>query len=242
MELKALLERISVYPSMGRGNLKLIILLGLFGDLDSFEFIQIIKINMSKLQSMDLNLIVIGIGDEKSRNEFCNYTGFPVEFVKYDKDASLHQKIGCSSGLNMKINPLANLILMCAGVKSPGTLKEVIRGYIGDKQSDQIYQSKDQIKLGILPKFKGSLFENAGGTGFLRPFEMATLRLENMIEVLCKWNVYMSSSNFLTQRGGTFLFDRDDKLLYRYLPVGLLTYSENMKNPIGFLDSYIVKS
>ena len=151
---------------MGRGNLKLIILLGLFGDLDSFEFIQIIKINMSKLQSMDLNLIVIGIGDEKSRNEFCKYTGFPVEFVKYDKDASLHQKIGCSSGLNMRINPLANLILMCAGVKSPGTLKEVIRGYIGDKQSDQIYQSKDQIKLGILPKFKGSLFENAGGTGF----------------------------------------------------------------------------
>ena len=225
---------------MSSGTKRLISVLGLLGDLDSFEYVQILKKNLEKLRTNNINLLIIGIGDELSSKQFSNYTGFPDEFIKLVNDSSLHKELGCCSGLELDIEPFLNLILMCIGIKSPGTLREVIRGYTGDKKSLEIFDHDEEILKSLLPNIKGAIFDKAGGTGFLRPFEMATLRLGNMIEVINNWDIYMHNKHCLTQRGGTFLLDEDSKLLFSFRAQGLLGYSENMSRPIDFLERFSV--
>ena len=75
--------------------------------------------------------------------------------------------------------------------------------------------------------------------GYQRPVELATVRLKNMVEVLTKWNDYVSNYNTIALRGATYLFDEDGKELYSYKSRGVLTYSETMARPLTFLSPYI---
>ncbi len=116
---------------------------------------------------------------------------------------------------------------MCAGIGSPGTLAEVLRGYTGDRQAPQLIDPDETIKAGSLPPLRGAFFNLAGGTGFQRPFELATLRLRNMSEVLSHWRTYVPDARYLTQRGATFMTSTtvlvslqtavDQEVLIRYL-------------------------
>jgi hypothetical protein len=115
--------------------------------------------------------------------------------------------------------------MMCAGIGSPGTLAEVFRGYRGDRRAPQLINNP--------------LFHLAGGDGFQRPFELATVRLGNMKEVLSNWRTYVPRDNFITQRGGTFLIEADNSLLYSYRDAGILGYSATMNKPLSFLDPYL---
>jgi hypothetical protein len=124
---------------------------------------------------------------------------------------------------------------MCAGVGSPGTLAEVLRGYLGDRKAPQLIAEEETIQARPLPPFRGSLFNLAGGQGFQRPFELATLRLRNMSQVLGNWPTYVPDSSYLTQRGGTFLFDNQENLLYEHRDRGILGFAENMSYPLAFL-------
>ena len=123
---------------------------------------------------------------------------------------------------------------MCAGIGSPGTLKEVFRGYIGDRSAPQLIDPESTIKAGPLPALTGSSF-NVVGTGHQRPFELATLRLRNMSEVLNNWKTYVPDVTYITQRGGTFLFDAAGELSYQYRDRGILGFAETMSNPLAFL-------
>jgi hypothetical protein len=126
-------------------------------------------------------------------------------------------------------------MLMCAGFGSPGTLGEVFRGYRGDRQAPQLIEDDEIIQGTPLPAFKGSFFRLAGPNGFQRPFELATLRLRNMVEVLSNWHTYVPNSAYLTQRGGTFLFDSKGQLLYSHRDPGILGFAANMSQPLSFL-------
>ena len=53
-------------------------------------------------------------------------------------------------------------------------------------------------------------FKIQGRPLYLRPFELASLRLQNMIEVLSNWDTYMPYPNSLTQRGGTYLLNNNN--------------------------------
>jgi hypothetical protein len=53
-------------------------------------------------------------------------------------------------------------------------LKEVFRGYKGDKKAPQLIADEEVVKDTPLPPIKGSFFKAAGGKGFQRPFELAT--------------------------------------------------------------------
>jgi hypothetical protein len=125
---------------------------------------------------------------------------------------------------------------MCAGIGSPGTLAEVFRGYFGDRQAPQLIGNEDIVRTKLLPPIEGSLFQLAGGSGFQRPFELATLRLRNMVEVLGNYSTYVSQSAYLTQRGGTFFFDGERNLVYEHRDRGLLGFAANMSFPLSFLD------
>ena len=129
-------------------------------------------------------------------------------------------------------------MLMCAGIGSPGTLTEVFRGYKGDRAAPQLIADEEVINDTPLPDIKGSMFKLAGGNNFQRPFELATLRLRNMTEVLSNWNTYVPDAAYLTQRGGTFLFDADGKLLYEHRDRNILGFAANMSLPLSFIDRY----
>ena len=186
----------------------------------------------------------VGIGDRAAGQRFCDYTGFPAASLFVDPDAELHRQLGLYAGLSLRIPGLAaaqaayvNLLLMCVGIGSPGTLAEVFRGYVGDRQAPQLIADDEQVRAMPLPPVQGSLFRFAGGTGFQRPFELATLRLRNMGESLSQWRTYVSNPTHLTQRGATFLFDAQGELRYEHRDRGLLGFAANMSQPLAFLSA-----
>ena len=49
-----------------------------------------------------------------------------------------------------------------------------------------------------------------------------------MVEVLGKWDTYVTNRETIALRGATYLFDEAGELLYSYRHRGVLTYSETM--------------
>ena len=54
--------------------------------------------------------------------------------------------------------------------------------------------SDDDINIGPFSLFKGKMFDIFSKKQNLRPFELATRRLMNMIEILSNWNTYVPDS------------------------------------------------
>lgn len=213
------------------------------GDFDNLEYAWWLRREREKLASRGIVIRAIGIGNRNSGIKFCKYTGFPTECLFVDEKAEIHTALGLYRGLSVQFPILSasqkawlNLMLMCAGIGSPGTLKEVFRGYKGDKKAPQLIANEEFVRNTPLPPIKGSFFKAAGGEGFQRPFELATLRLRNMTEVLSNWNTYIPDSSYLTQRGATFLFDSQGNLIYEHRDRGILGFAANMSNPLSFLE------
>ena len=194
------------------------------------------------MQNQGIEIRAIGIGDRNSGLKFCEYTGFSPANLFVDPEAEVHAALGLYPGLSINFPLLStaqkswlNLMLMCAGIGSPGTLAEVFRGYKGDRCAPQLIDDEEVVQDTPLPAIKGSFFQFAGGKGFQRPFELATLRLRNMTEVLSNWSTYVPNSSHLTQRGGTFLFDSGGNLICEHRDKGILGFAENMSNPLNFI-------
>jgi len=145
-----------------------------------------------------------------------------------------------------------NYMAMCAGIGAPGTLREILRGYFGDKKAPERFRDDDVVKAGFItigpgvgPTSIGPLKYNqwfSDEKGYQRPVELATIRLKNMVEVLTKWDEYVSNTLAISRRGATYLFDEDGNELYSYKSRGVLTYSETMPRPLSFLSPYIGES
>ena len=234
-----LLERLAEVEGMGRGRRRLVLLLSQLGDFDSLEYAQALVPVLPQLEAAGIAMLAIGIGDAAGRARFCAFTGFPSERLQVDPEPDLHRDLGLYEGLRQPGGPWPNLLLMCAGIGSPGTLAEVLRGYTGDRSAPQRIADDETIQAGPLPPIKGSFFARAGGSGFQLPFELATVRLRNMAEVLGHWRTYVPRDDFLTQRGGTFLLEADDTLLYSNRDPGILGFSATMARPLSFLDPYL---
>jgi hypothetical protein len=219
-----LLQRLQATASM-EGGRRLVLLLSQLGDFDSMEYAQALAPALPKLDAAGINTLAIAIGDDAGAERFCRHTGFPRSALQVDAEPSLHQELGLYAGLQTPGGPWPGLLLMCAGIGSPGTLAEVLRGYTGDRSAPQ--------------RINSPLFRLAGGEGFQRPFELATVRLRNMTEVLSHWRTYVPSDAFITQRGGTFLIDADGTLLYSHRDQGILGFSATMNQPLSFLEPYL---
>ncbi len=220
-----LLLRLAQGPAMGPGRRRLVLLLPQLGDFDSLEYAQALVPALPRLQAAGIEVLAIGIGAEAGRRRFCSYTGFPAERLQVEPTAALHRALGLYPGLATPGGPWPALLLMCAGIGSPGTLVEVLRGYSGDRHAPQ--------------RLDWPLFTLAGGEGFQRPFELATVRLRNMLEVLGHWRTYVPRDTFIAQRGGTFLLEADDSLLYSHRDRGILGFSETMARPLSFLEPFL---
>ena len=220
----------------------LVIVCPQLGDFDSLEYAWWLQREKSYLLATGVIVRMVGIGDRASGQKFCDFTFFLAECLLLDLIAKLHAQLDLYPGLSLKFPGLAtsqnawvNLMLMCAGIGSPGTLAEVFRGYKGDRSAPQLIASEEIVRAKPLPPIQGSFFNLAGGSGFQRPFELATLRLRNMAEVIGNWHTYVPDPAYLTQRGGTFLFDDRGELLYEHRDRGILGFAANMSQPLSFL-------
>jgi AhpC/TSA antioxidant enzyme len=214
------------------------------GDFDSLEYAWWLQRESAHLKDLDIR--AIGIGNLAAGQQFCEYTGFSPEQLWLDPIAAIHRELGLYAGLALKVpgfkpaqNAWLNLLLMCAGIGSPGTLTEVFRGYRGDRTAPQLIADGETVQATPLPGLKGEVFRYAGGKGFQRPFELATLRLKNMSESLGKWGTYVPDASYITQRGGTFLFNPQRELVYEHRDRGILGFAANMSQPLAFLDGLV---
>ena len=240
VELKNLLTNVANdFDSKNSKKNKLIAFVGLLGDFDSFEY----AINLRKFAISNnlenLDIFFIAIGNEKGKEKFCKYTGFSENNLKVVNNNQLHQLAGASTGLDIGLGGWINMTLMLMGIGSSRTITEVIRGYTGDKGANQIYNDNDQINLFNIFRFSGKLFKKPFGEGYLRPFELATFRLNNMIEIFKSWEDYMIDTKYLPQRSCTFIINENNDVIYKYFSKDILNFSMNMNSPLDFLNKYI---
>jgi AhpC/TSA antioxidant enzyme len=227
--------------SLGSAKQNLVLVWSQLGDFDSLEYAWWLQKEKALLERSGVRVRAIGIGNRASGQKFCQYTGFPEQDLFVDPTADLHRQLDLYAGVTVKWPGLSpgqrawlNLMLMCAGLRSPGTLAEVLRGYLGDRRAPQLIYNEEVVKAGPLPPLNGKSFA-LFGQGFQRPIELATLRLRNMTEVLSNWQTYVPDSAYLTQRGATYLFDPQGKLLYSHRDPGILGFAANRSRPLDFL-------
>ena len=230
---------IDEYKFNGQKKFKLIILFGLLGDFDSFEYAINLKNYINKNQDKNLDIFAIAIGNQSGKDKFCKFTGFNKENLIVVSDNQIHNNLKVSRGLDIGLGGWINMLLMLSGINSFKTIKEVIRGYTGDRKAKQIYSEVDKIDVLKFLKFSGNSFKKVFGDGYLRPFELATFRLNNMNEIIQNWSDYILNEEYLPQRGASFLLNDQNKVVYKFFSNDVLGYSSNMRDPLGFLPNLI---
>ncbi len=230
---------IDEYKFNGQKKFKLIILFGLLGDFDSFEYAINLKNYINKNQDKNLDIFAIAIGNQSGKDKFCKFTGFNKENLIVVSDNQIHNNLKVSRGLDIGLGGWINMLLMLSGINSFKTIKEVIRGYTGDRKAKQIYSEVDKIDVLKFLKFSGNSFKKVFGDGYLRPFELATFRLNNMNEIIQNWSDYILNVEYLPQRGASFLLNDQNKVVYKFFSNDVLGYSSNMRDPLGFLTNLI---
>ena len=232
---KYLNKLIKDFKFSGSKKYKLIVLLGLLGDFDSFEYAINLKNFINNKQNKNIDIFTIAIGNEIGKGKFCDFTGFPKKNLEVVFNNKIHEDLMVSKGVDIGLGGWINTFIMLSGINSLKTIKEVIRGYTGDRNSKQIFYDEDYINLFNLVKFSGVIFKHSCGDGYLRPFELATFRLKNMIEILKNWNDYILDNKHLPQRGATFLLNDKNQIIYEYFSSDILGYSPKMEDPLAFL-------
>ena len=235
-DIKNLVEE---FKFNGQKKFKLIVLFGLLGDFDSLEYAINLKNFINNHQDKNLDIFAIAIGSQNGKQKFCKFTGFPEESLIAVADNQIHNDLKVSGGLDIGLGGWINMLLMLSGINSFKTIKEVIRGYTGDRKAKQIYSEVDIIDVLKFLKFSGNSFKKVFGDGYLRPFELATFRLNNMNEIIQNWSDYILNEEYLPQRGASFLLNRKNQIIYKFFSNDVLGYSSNMRDPLGFLTNLI---
>ena len=256
-----------VLQGLTSGQRALVVLAPQLGDFDSAEYAEQLAAAYGDLGAADIGLRFVGIGDAAAAKRFAAFNGLPLECVRVDPCGSLHARLQLHAGPDWDVPPFMarllpadaavqararawlNYMAMCAGLGSRGTLREIARGYLGDKDAperlapDAVVEAGPvrimgvrRVKLG--PLEYDQLWKEE--RGYQRPVELATVRLRVMVEVLANWREYVSDDAHLARRGATFLLDADGStLLYEHRDTGVLTYSATMPRPLSFLEPYI---
>ena len=260
------------------GTKTLVIVTPQLGDFDTWEYCEQLSACLPELKHNNIQLRVIGIGNEQSARRFARVAKFPLDCLRVDPTGMLHRAlqlhggpdwdipsffpkallswfkkyVGASSESDdaMVARAWLNYMAMCAGIAAPDTLPEIIRGYLGDQSSPERLRSDDIVRVGddfivirgttdvkLGPIEYQSLWKSA--QGYLRPAELATVRLRGMIECLQNFDEYVPDQTHVHLRGATFLFDKEGSLLYEHRDTGVLAYSETMPRPLKYLEPYI---
>lgn len=134
-----------------------------------------------------VSVLGIGLGSRAAGEKFAEVSGFPSALLYADPASACHKAMGFSPGFlgSSSVSGYVKIFPMLAGIGSPGTMQEVIRGYLGDRNAKQIFTSDSFVgrAFGVL------------GDGYQRPFELATVRLNNMVTSLSNCAHHCSRPN-----------------------------------------------
>jgi len=150
----------------GQKKFKLIVLFGLLGDFDSFEYAINLKNFIDNHQDKNLDIFAIAIGNQNGKQKFCKFTGFQEENLIVVSDNQIHNNLKVSRGLDIGLGGWINMLLMLSGINSFKTIKEVFRGYTGDRNAKQIYSEFDKIDVLKFLNFSGISFSQVFGDGY----------------------------------------------------------------------------
>lgn len=221
-------------PVVGSGR-RLIAFLTHFGDLSSWEYAQQLRLQIDDLKAQGVEVIAIGIGGEVAAKEFAKNTMFPTDCLYFDASAQCCAALGFEPGFGRSsvtdaqsngLSPYLRLLPMLLGIGSPGTLGKVIYGYFGDRSYDPKWtvETLKSTATGSFPYVDPATFD-ALGDGYLRPFELATVRLQNMIGILGQWGTLIpDNQDLVVQQGGTLVMDGEETV-YRFDDKGILVYT-----------------
>ena len=96
----------------GSKKYKLVVLLGLLGDFDSFEYAINLKNFINHNQNKKIDIFAIAIGNEIGKNKFCNFTGFPKKNLEVVSDNKIHQSLMVSEGVDIGLGGWVNMLIM----------------------------------------------------------------------------------------------------------------------------------
>ena len=96
----------------GQKKFKLIVLFGLLGDFDSFEYAINLKNFIDKNKDKNLDIFAIAIGNQNGKEKFCNFTGFSKENLIVVADNQIHNNLKVSKGLDIGLGAWINMLLM----------------------------------------------------------------------------------------------------------------------------------
>ena len=198
-------------------------------DFDSFEQATQLVDVLPALAAAGVGVTAVCIGTRGAAEAFSSFTRFPADRLYSDASAACYAALGFAPGAGRPGGPaqwlapasgMAKLMVMCAGIGSPGTLPEVFRGYLGDRSAPPVFGRPGSNVSSPL----GTAFDVLG-KGYQRPFELATLRGQNMVTVLQNWErLAPADDQLLVQRGGAMLM-RDGKCVWRHNDAGILGYA-----------------
>ena len=117
----------------GSKKYKLIVILGLLGDFDSFEYAINLKKFINNNQSKNIDIFAIAIGNKIGKEKFFKFTGFPSNNLEVVQDNKIHQDLMVSKGVDIGLGGWINMLVMLSGINSLETIREVVRGYTGDR-------------------------------------------------------------------------------------------------------------
>jgi len=169
---------------------------------------------ISLFDEKDVPVICIGLGSVDNARKYSQLLSVNKSLVFADEPGNCHTALGFSKGLapDADVNAYLKLLPMLAGIGSPGTIQEVLRGYTGDRRAKPIFTSPNMFDV--------------LGTGYQRPFELATLRLGNMRSILQNWDeLKPKETEQLTWQGGAIVFKGED-VIFKHVDTGILTYAD----------------
>ena len=216
-----------VFGGKQNGKRTIVLFLTQLADFDSWEQAKFIVNDLPRLEAANVNVIAFGLGSVQAGEQFCERTKFPKEKLIVTSSSRLYRKMEYSPGfgdaLPVKLPGMVKLLVMCAGIGSPGTLKTVISGYFGSKNKPPVLVEGSNADVPEVRK----LMDATLGAEYLRPFEMATLRLANMTEILNNWDdLVCEDDQLLVQRGGSMVLDEEGEIVFDHVDPGILGYCD----------------
>lgn len=211
-------------------------------DFNTVEYLQKTRFFWPRLQEKGVDRCIMVVnGEAPACSKLAELLGLPAEFeLLADPTGEAGRRFGVSGGWrpnDSRIPAALKLFVVGIGLGPPwGTLPAVLSGYVGNPKGerDWIEASLKQGQLagrwppvleladdGSVLFNKFANFPLCGNWG-LRPLELATLRLQNLLMQISNWNALKPvDSRCLTQLGGCTIVGPGGEPLYSWVDQGL---------------------
>ena len=131
----------------GDKKFKLIILFGLLGDFDSFEYAINLKNFIDNHNDKHLDIYALAIGNQKGKEKFCNFTGFSKENLIVVSNNQIHNNLKVSKGLDVGLGGWINMLLMLSGINSFKKSKKLLGVILEIVKQSKSIQNLTKLKF-----------------------------------------------------------------------------------------------